>query len=400
MKKIAIIGRGTAGVLSAAHFSKYCGDCEIELYYDSNIKPQPVGEGSNLTLSKYLFDILNFKHSELPLIDGTFKTGVKKIGWGEGKDFEHEVTPPHITYHFNAAALQEYIINKLKDRIKIYDKNVSPDDIDSDYVMDCSGTPKNLDEFIIPEFITVNSVYVTQCYWDYPKFLHTLSITRPYGWVFGIPLKNRCAIGYVYNNNINTLQQVQEDVKNIFDEYKLMPSDKNIAFSFKSYYRKNNFQGRVVYNGNSSFFLEPLEATSISVIEHINRYSYDIWFDNNSIVQKNNDYKHTLQRIESMILMHYYSGSPYKTAFWHFAQDRGRKCIENSLEKHQELKLLIEKPYSDIDPNLFTKDRIKGYGPGYGLWGIQGMHLNFNKLGLYDKLKKDFKLNPLNLGYE
>jgi glycine/D-amino acid oxidase-like deaminating enzyme len=39
--KITIVGRGTAGCMSAAYFARHSG-CEIDWYYDPNIKPQAV----------------------------------------------------------------------------------------------------------------------------------------------------------------------------------------------------------------------------------------------------------------------------------------------------------------------------------------------------------------------
>ena len=58
----------------------------------------------------------------------------------------------------------------------------------------------------------------------------------------GIPLQNRCSIGYMYNNKINSLEEVKEDVKNIFEEFNLQPSETTNAFSFKNYYRNTNFE--------------------------------------------------------------------------------------------------------------------------------------------------------------
>ena len=63
MKKIAVIGRGTAGVLAAAHFLHY-SDCLVDFYFDHEIKPQAVGEGSNLVLPMRLHQTIDFNHEE------------------------------------------------------------------------------------------------------------------------------------------------------------------------------------------------------------------------------------------------------------------------------------------------------------------------------------------------
>jgi hypothetical protein len=92
-----------------------------------------------------------------------------------------------------------------------------------------------------------------------------------YGWVFGIPLQNRISIGYLYNSDINSIEDIKKDIQNVFDEYHLTPSEKTQNFSFNSFYRKNNFSSKVIYNGNASFFLEPLEATSTGLSTYIYR---------------------------------------------------------------------------------------------------------------------------------
>ena len=84
-KKVAVIGAGTAGVLAISHFNKWMKDCELELYYDSNIKPQPVGEGSTPTLPNCLWQNLEFTFDDLEKVDGIIKYGIYHVAIGEAK---------------------------------------------------------------------------------------------------------------------------------------------------------------------------------------------------------------------------------------------------------------------------------------------------------------------------
>lgn len=379
MKKLAIIGKGTAGVLAAAHFARWANDCEIELYFDANIKPQPVGEGSTLVMPKSLSTTLNFTYEDLHKIDGSFKYGIKKVNWAQGEEFTHMFAPPSVSYHFNAGKLQEYILNELDGVIKVTDKNVIANEIDADFVMDCSGKPQNYDDFIMSEAIPVNSVHVTQCYWDFPRFQYTLTIARPYGWVFGIPLQNRCSIGYLYNNTINTLDEVKADVMEIFRDYNLVPSEHTNTFSFKNYSRRTNFTDRIAYNGNSSFFLEPIEATSIATMDAISRRAYDIWFNNAPVESANLEYRALLDEIENVIMLHYFAGSIFDTPFWDYAMDRGRKNMVKALENIEFAKVL-DNSQQDI------RD-LYGMAPfEYGTWSGASFKQNLTALGLYKKL--------------
>lgn len=208
--------------------------------------------------------------------------------------------------------------------------NVSAHDVDADFIVDCTGKPVTYDSHHQSDYIPVNSVHVTQCYWDNPTFNYTLTIARPYGWVFGIPLANRCSIGYMYNKDINTLEEVMADVQNIFEEYKLKPSEITNSFSFKNYKRRSNIDGNTAFNGNASFFLEPLEATSFSTVDAINTIIDRHWFHGASLELSNQRYNDWIDANEAIIMLHYYVGSDFNTPFWDYAEERGRKCIENA----------------------------------------------------------------------
>lgn len=379
MKKITVIGAGTAGVLSLSHFLRWT-DWEIEWYNDTSIKPQAVGEGSTLDLPQNLYFYHNFRFDDLEKIDGTYKLGIRKKYWGElGKDFIHYFPPGSGAYHFNAVKLQNYIRERVSSnpRVRHVDGHLSTyDQIDSNYIMDCSGKPSNYDDFEMSDFIPVNSVYVTQCWWDHAEFNYTLAIARPYGWVFGIPLQNRCSIGYMYNNNINTLDQVKEDVRHIFEEFRLTPSDTTNAFSFKNYYRKKNFNGRVAYNGNASFFLEPLEATSIGFMDKINRRAFDVWNDYKDIEAANIFYTQKVKEIENVIMLHYAAGSVFDTEFWHWAQERGQRNI-SSLLNNRVFKLML----ASATGNMY-EDMDDDGDKNYGTWARFSFQQNFQGLGL------------------
>lgn len=387
-KRIAVIGRGTAGAIAAAHFSRWT-DWEIDWYYDPNIQTQAVGEGSTLVMPTNLFHYFNFSHEDLWKLDGTFKGGIAKEGWGKTGDyFFHNFNPPGIAYHFNAVKLQDYVRDKLKDKVNLIEQNVSNEDVDADYVMNCSGKPKDFSEYDAAEFIPVNSVYVTQCFWDYPRFQHTFAIAKNYGWVFGIPLLNRCSVGYMYNNSITTLDEVKEDVKEIFKRYNLTPSDTTNAFSFKNYYKKENFTERVAYNGNASFFLEPLEATSFGMVDKINRTAWDMWTTGRTIQHSQNVYVQKIRQIQNMIMLHYYAGAKYKTKFWEFAKDNGEKCMAQAA-KDPYFKDIC---YTAMRANSLSKELIDNSSVDYGTWWTGSFFENINGL----KIKE----NLLNVFYE
>ena len=382
-KKLSIIGRGTAGSQAIIYFLHYCPDWEITWHFDPEIIPQSVGEGSTLSLSKNLFNFLNFNYLDLDLIDSTFKCGVYKSGWGnQKKDFLHQFPPPQVSLHFNAVALQNYIFEKIKNKVNIVTDNVDINKIDSDFIVDCSGKPKTYDKFIKSSYIPVNSAYITQCYWEYPRFQHTLTIARPYGWVFGIPLKNRCSIGYLYNQDINSEEDIKEDVKNIFQKYNLIPSKNTNSLKFENYYRKQNFEERISYNGNASFFLEPLEATSIEFMNTVCHYSFDVFKNYIPLETANNAYIKLIKQIETVIMIHYFAGSNYDTKFWQYAKDLGQECIENSIKSDKHFNLILSKAMADKNANMHSFDG------DYGTWWTGSFAQNIFGLGIKKSLSK------------
>lgn len=377
-KKLVIIGRGTAGCYALSHFYKYT-DWDIELYYDENIPQQAVGEGATLDFPRTLFNNLDFRHHDLKKIDGSPKLGIYKKYWAS-EEFIHDFTPPDISYHFNAIKLQDFILDKLqnKKRIKIINQNLHKKDIDADFIMDCSGKPNDLKEYQTFESIPVNSVYITQCPCDRPLFENTLTIARPYGWVFGIPLQNRCSIGYLYNKNYSSLDDIKKDVKNVFSEFNLIPSKKTNQFSFNSYKKLINFKDNICFNGNASFFLEPLEATSIRTMDYIQRWAFDLWHQNKSYEQVNQEYHEFLEKIENIICLHYFSGSVFDTEFWKMAETLATKKMKKTTKQLY---------FQEILDYLKTGNNKLG-DQEYGTWPVRSYLLNILGLNIEEKLRR------------
>lgn len=384
-KKLAVIGRGTAGAVNAAHFLKHTKD-EIDWYFDPNIPTQAVGEGSTLVLPNNLRQTIDFTYNDLKNIGGNYKYAIRKYNWGKhNHDFNHWFHPPHIAMHFDAIALQKLIHDRIKDnpRLKIHNQHVnSHDDIDADYIIDCSGRPENYEDFHICKFIPVNAVYVTQCYWDKPEFEYTVTMARKHGWVFGIPLQKRCSIGYLYNPQTSSLDEVKKDINHVFKELKLTPSDKTNAFQFQNYFKKENFTKRVAYNGNASFFLEPLEATSFVFVNQCARLVYDHLYDNMSLDECNFHYFQAISQTELMISMHYSQGSKFNTKFWKMAKEKGQSALvmlRNSPLFQKCLKDVIE-----YEENKILK-HIRVEVNNFGTWDAYSWWQNLMDLGINTK---------------
>ena len=382
-KKIAIIGKGTAGCISSL-FLRSKLTTEIDWYFDPTIPEQSVGEGSTLYFPRFLNTLKQFTSPDLENgFEGTYKKGIKKINYNGSGEFLHSFPLGSTGIHFNANKFQQFAQDHFKSSINfIPQKIIDHSQIDANYIIDCSGKPTNYQEYTQLPGIPVNSTHIVQCEWQKPEFDYTLTIARPYGWVFCIPLQNRCSVGYLYNNNINTLEEVKEDIKEVFKQFNLNPSKKTNSFSFNNYCRKENFTERVAYNGNASFFLEPLEATSIDTIFHICNLTYEILTGSLPKEQANGYYHTFITQSEQMIAMHYFAGSKFKTPFWEYAYNLSLKIMDE-LTSDPKFRLIFEnvKNYQKSQNiNLLRED-------GFATWGAYSFNQNIPNLGIFNNIE-------------
>lgn len=381
MKKLTVVGKGIVGALAVAHFLKYT-DWDIDWVFDEKIKPSSVGEATNLKLPTRLNQVLGLTGVDLLGMNGSIKHGVYKKHWGNDCDFLHPFPLGMHAIHFSAKDLYTkiYDIVKSNRRLRIENKHVEdPAMLDSDYVMVCSGLPQELDSntYQKRQSIPVNAAYITQCESTEPRFTYSLTNAMKHGWIFGIPLQNRLSIGYLYNKDINELKDIKDDLQNVFQEYDLIPTDKTQEILFESFSKKQNFSSNIVYNGNASFFLEPLEATSTDMAYFIIELAYNLWHHKLTATQCQEYYDAHLEQIESMISLHYLAGSKYQTEFWDTAY--------NSADQHIQQQFASQTSWSDFVFSAMMNEQGQGVEE-YGTWSRQSYYWNIKNLNLQDKI--------------
>lgn len=383
MKKITVVGRGTVGCLSVMHFLRHT-NYAVDWVYDPEIEPAAVGEGTTLTVPTALWDNARISNDDLQRVNTTPKIGIMKRNWGSaGQQYLHPFPAGRVGIHFNAVEFQKWMFERFSAnrRITTIERTVDySGDIDSDYVMYCTGSPKLGTEHEIITSIPVNACVVNQCPWPLAKFNYTLTYAMRYGWVFGIPLQNRCAIGYLYNSDLNTPEDLVPEINELLAELGLTPNVTR-QLKFNNYIRKVNYTDRVAYNGNASFFLEPLEATSTAFADMINRQTFDIWVNKGSVEKYNQLYQTKAHEIENMISLHYFAGSVYKTDFWKMANQKCTRRITDQISNNKEFRRLLKMVFNRTSLFEDISDDI-------GTWGLYGYGLNIENLGITEQLKQ------------
>ena len=180
-QKLTVIGRGTAGLLTAMMARKWGkDDVTIEVVFNPEVTEASVGEGSQLSLPSLLYLCEGITQRDWSsMFNGTVKSGIEYLGWGNN-DFFHCFTPPTFGLHFSAKDFQQTMTNILtqKHSIEFVEKNVkSHDELDTDFIIDATGAPKEIDKNPDYErfpYISVNSAMVAQIPWEFPHFQHNV----------------------------------------------------------------------------------------------------------------------------------------------------------------------------------------------------------------------------------
>lgn len=353
MSKIAVIGSGTAGILSLAHcLAFFPKDWEVISVYDPDIPMLGIGESTSTQLPLTLFYAtdLNFLEYSKEL-DLTIKHGVKYVNWRE-HEFFTKIPPPHYAIHFNNFSLKDFAFKRFKEKWKdrfsfiegkienlknlpeCVSATVSDKEYTFDYLIDCRGFPKNSDEHIMVDTIPVNHCLVHTIHepgnWNY-----TYHQAHENGWMFGIPLQTRQGWGYLYNDTITTKENAIKDLSKIFNST-LKESDLR-EFPFKNYKAKKFIDGRILKNGNMALFYEPLEALSGWFYDMVLRSFFDVIITKQLSEEVANSYLHSLAyEYELFICYIYHGGSTFKSDFWTITADRCKEILEQSdrFKKH------------------------------------------------------------------
>ena len=314
MKKLSVIGAGSAGLLSAVQaYYTFVNESnwEVELIHDPNVPPEKVGQGTVPGVMILLSSVFDIHWADNPF-DVTIKHGIMYKNWGKKKDkFFHPFGMGYSAAHYDVNKFREFILSSNK--FKVIEKNVKDySDVDSDYIIDCSGKPASFDNYttlINP----INSVLLGRSEKE-DDLRWTDCVATPDGWCFRIPNVDSVSLGYLFNKNITTVNQARENFKNIFG----IDSTDNLNFSN---YISNEFiiDDRVCLNGNKLMFLEPLEANSNpAYVQATNRYlSYMLGkMSKKEVYSEISSYA---LKTQNFLLWLYQSGSKYDTPFWDYA---------------------------------------------------------------------------------
>ena len=359
-KKIAIIGAGNAGCITALHFYFHGRDrFEIELYHSPEKHPiERVGQGTTIPPAMLISSVFgsNWYSNN---IGATFKTGILYEGWGKSKDeFFHSFPMSNMSIHYVPQKLSNAVLESCLFKIKQQTINDPEKEIDSDWIIDCRGRHNrdrnNYESLVNP----LNSCLLYQKRGRNSDLIYTRTVATPNGWTFVVPNTDSVSYGYLYNNNITSKEDATED---FLERFNLPEIDGDLTF--ENYIAKSIFVGeRTMLNGNKCGFLEPLEATATGFYQAVCRGIWDYIVDRG--VTKETVNKHVrdeMFQIETFVLWHYQFGSKYNTPFWKYAKSlpfMPNSQFNNMVERCKKMS------YIQME-NEWQHNALKNY---YGQW--------------------------------
>jgi len=376
--KLAILGAGSSGIQSACHFLAHLPDeWKITLIYDPKIPGFGIGESTNGTFSKALKSGLNFDfEKDMQHLDATIKWSTKYEKWREA-DFHGPLLTLGdgiFALHFNTFKLKDFAVPRLKtiwkDKFQIIEGHidavvngqecvtVSVDNVDYqyDFVMDSRGFSNNLNNYFVLQNPTLNHALIHNAPGDGSNWEHTVHRATVDGWMFQIPLSTRISSGYLFNDNFVNVDTAK---KNFANELKVSIDElENIEYKFNPYYAKEVLENRVIKNGNTALFFEPMFGNSLWNYDAINRLFFEYITGTINELDVNSRFITHVHALKDMFYFKYHGGSVYDTEFWTSTVKSSKEKLNESMSFHNAL-LLMKK----IKTNKFNGNFNWVYGP-------------------------------------
>lgn len=344
--EIAVLGGGTAGFMAAVQLGRELPACTLWHIFDSRRPTIGVGESTTPAVPRWIeqqtgLDLAALRRS----CDATVKRAGSFEQWGTRSErFLHRFQPTgELAVHLDAAKLATTLGPFVRGHtVDAFVREVRRDGeraaveleggrtIDCDLVVDARGFPSLPDpDCLSLDFIPTNTALVQfSTPLDCPEV--TRNVARPHGWVFLIPLGDHTSVGYIYDRNLSSREQIEADLDELLAAEGGRPITPRRELPFPNFSRRTFFDGTVMRVGNAASFTEPLEALSIGTVV-LQLRTLVQWIRNGKqpsrLASVNAGLLSYVRRNALFLAWHYAGGSPYRTPFWDRAQtafDRAR----------------------------------------------------------------------------
>ena len=409
VRKIVIVGGGTAGWMTAAAMSKLLGGgISIRLIESDEISTVGVGEATIPKIKLFNQALELDENAFLKFTKGTFKLGIEFVNWGHigesylhgfgdiGRDlnvvefhqywlrarmnhpdgavpdlqqfslnnvaakmgrFARAANPAEVgpaspltrianAFHFDAGLYARYLryyaeargVERLEG--KITDTVLRPDGFIDAVVMenglhvggelfiDCSGFRGLLIEQALhagfedwSHWLPCDRAIALPTESAGPLRPYTQSIAHTAGWQWRIPLQHRVGNGHVFCSRFMSEDEATAILlKNV--EGRPIADPRTLRFTTGK--RKKSWSRNCVAVGLSSGFMEPLESTSIHMIQSAIARLLSLFpdrdFDRAGIDEYNRQTDFEAERIRDFLILHYHATRRDDSPFWNYCR--------------------------------------------------------------------------------
>ncbi|MFC4293240.1 tryptophan halogenase family protein [Sphingorhabdus arenilitoris] len=196
--------------------------------------------------------------------------------------------------------------------------------IDGDLFIDCSGFRGLLIEQTLAtgyedwsHYLPCNRAFAVQCEPSDPIGPYTRATARKAGWQWRIPLQHRIGNGHVYCSDYISDDEARSI---LLDNLEGAPITEPRQLFFKTGRRNKLWNGNVVAIGLAGGFLEPLESTSIHLIQQGITALVEMFPTDASMDADAEEYNAMMQlefdRIRDFLVLHYVANQREGEKFW------------------------------------------------------------------------------------
>lgn len=150
---------------------------------------------------------------------------------------------------------------------------------------------------------------------------YTQSIAGSAGWQWRIPLQHRNGNGHVY---CSAYLSDDAAAQQLLDDIDGKPLSDPRVIPFKAGVRKKSWYRNCIAIGLSSGFLEPLESTSIYLIQMAIYKLLELLPDQNSLAQSAQEFNRLVideyEKVRDFLILHYHANSRTDSDFWRYCR--------------------------------------------------------------------------------
>ena len=236
--------------------------------------------------------------------------------------------------------------------------------VDGDFFVDCTGFRGLLIEQTLhagyddwQHWLPCDSALAVQTENVQPPIHYTRSIAHEAGWQWRIPLQHRTGNGLVYCSKFWSRDEAEAKLRGNL-EGELVTDPRPIKFQTGT--RRRHWVKNCVAVGLSSGFMEPLESTSIHLIQRsIVRFMQMFPSDGvrqPDIEEFNNQMKFEIENIRDFIILHYHVTNRTDTPFWrHCRTMEIPESLQHRIDLFKETGRVFKVPTELFGENSWTQ---------------------------------------------